>query len=165
MSGGVRVYLGLGSNQGDREATLARALAFISALPQTRVVRASRLYQTAAVGGPEQADYLNQVVEIETALDPEALLAQTQFIEARLGRVRTVRWGPRTLDIDILWYHGFAAAGDHLQVPHPRMEERRFVLEPLAEIAPELILASGRTVVQALALVSDQVVELYPAER
>ena len=124
----------------------------------------SHLYLTAAVGGPEQPDYLNQVVEIETELEPRRLLAETQSIEATLGRERTVRWGPRTLDIDILWYHGFTAADGDLQVPHPRMEQRRFVLEPLAEVAPSLVLPSGKTVSEALAPLGEQVVKLFPTD-
>jgi quinolinate synthase len=125
----------------------------------------SRTYLTAAIGGPDQPAYLNLVVEIETGLQPKSLLAETQAVEAALGRVRTIRWGPRTLDIDILWYHGFAAADDDLHVPHPRMEERRFVLEPLAEVAPNLVLPSGRTVVEALALVGNQAVEPFGEDR
>ena len=92
------------------------------------------------------------------ALAPHALLQGGLAIEKALGRERTVRWGPRTVDVDILWYHGSSLADDELQIPHPRMEERRFVLEPLAELAPGLVLPSGRTVVQALAGVQDQVV-------
>jgi quinolinate synthase len=129
------------------------------------VIATSRPYLTAAVGGPEQPDYLNQVVEIETDLEPRRLLADTQGIEDRLGRERTVRWGPRTLDIDILWYHGFTVADDDLQVPHPRMEQRRFVLEPLAEVAPSLVLPSGKTVSEALALLGDQVVKPFPTDQ
>jgi quinolinate synthase len=129
------------------------------------VTAISRPYLTAAVGGPEQSDYLNQVVEIETDLEPRRLLADTQGIEDRLGRQRTVRWGPRTLDIDILWYHGFTVADGDLQVPHPRMEQRRFVLEPLAEVAPSLVLSSGKTVSEALALVGDQVVKQFPTDQ
>ena len=128
----------------------------MAALPGTEVSAASRLYVTAPVGGPPQADYLNQVVELCTNLSPPKLLAAVQGIEAALGRVRSVRWGPRTVDIDILWYHGFSAADADLEVPHPRMEERRFVLEPLAELAPGLMLPSGRTVSEALALVGTQ---------
>jgi len=124
----------------------------------------SRMYLTAPVGGPDQPDYLNQVVGIETHLEPRRLLAETQGIEASLGRERTVMWGPRTLDIDILWYHGLTVADGDLQVPHPRMEQRRFVLEPLAEVAPFLVLPSGKTVSEALALVCEQVVKLVPTD-
>ena len=152
----ARVFIGLGANLGDREALLSRACALLAALPGTIVTAASRFYETAPVGGPEQGDYLNQVVELCTTLTPARLLASTQRIEAELGRERLVRWGPRSVDLDILWYDGFTAAGADLEVPHPRMEQRRFVLEPLAELAPELVLPSGRTVAAALALVRNQ---------
>jgi quinolinate synthase len=148
--------LGLGSNLGDREEMLARARARLGALPGTSVVAESSLYRTAPVGGPEQDDYFNQVVEIETALTPRSLLEAISAIEALLGRERAVRWGPRTIDVDILWYDGSPVAEPDLEVPHPRIEETRFVLEPLAELAPEMVLASGRTVRQALDLVGDQ---------
>jgi quinolinate synthase len=108
------------------------------------------------MGGPEQDDYLNQVVEIETELTPRELLRAVNRIEAALGRERLVRWGPRTIDVDILWYDGSPVAEPDLEVPHPRIEERRFVLEPLAELAPDLVLPSGRTVRQALEGVGDQ---------
>ena len=157
----VRAYIGLGSNQGDSEEILGRAVDMLAILPGTRVTRASAFYRTAPVGGPEQPDFLNQVVEIETSLAPHDLLQGGLSIEKALGRERTVRWGPRTVDVDILWYHGSSLADDELQIPHPRMEERRFVLEPLAELAPDLVLPSGRTVVQALAGVQDQVVRRY----
>jgi quinolinate synthase len=158
------VFLGLGSNQGDRETLLCRVRERLAALPRTIVSAASGLYETAPVGGPEQEDYLNQVVELRTALSPRDLLAAVQRIETDLGRERTVRWAPRTVDVDILWYHGFSAADDDLEVPHPRMEDRRFVLEPLAELAPDLVLPSGRTVREALALVGGQEARRYPAD-
>jgi 2-amino-4-hydroxy-6-hydroxymethyldihydropteridine diphosphokinase len=135
---------------------LRRARALLAALPGTTLTAESGLYVTAPVGGPEQDDYFNQVVELSTALSPYELLAAIQGIEAELGRVREIRWGPRTIDVDILWYHGFSSAEACLEVPHPRMEQRRFVLEPLAELAPDLVLPSGRTVTEALAGVQDQ---------
>jgi quinolinate synthase len=138
---------------------LGRARALLAALPGTTLPAQSSLYETAPVGGPEQDDYLNQVVELRTTLPPPELLVAIQDIETALGRERLVRWGPRSVDVDILWYHGFSSADVDLEVPHPRMEERRFVLEPLAELAPDLILASGRMVVDALALVQDQAVK------
>lgn len=143
---------------------LEQVLDLLAKLPGTKVTRASRVYLSTAVGGPKQPDYLNQVIEIETQLAPRTLLAETQRIEGDLGRRRTVRWGPRNIDIDILWYDGFSATDDDLQVPHPRMGERRFVLEPLAEIAPGLVLPGGKTVQEALALVGDQDVRPLPPE-
>jgi len=135
---------------------LEQARQRVEALPGTRVTGCSRIYVTAPVGGPEQDDYFNQVIEIETSLPPRRLLKALQAIEQDLGRVRQVRWGPRTIDLDILWYHGFSAEDADLTVPHARLEERRFVLEPLAELAPDMVLPSGRTVGQALFFVSDQ---------
>jgi quinolinate synthase len=143
---------------GDREAMLGHARASFRALPNTTVVAESGLYETAPVGGPDQDDYLNQVVEVRTSLSPRELMDAVLRIEAEVGRQRTVRWGPRSLDVDILWYHGFSSVDSDLEVPHPRMEDRRFVLEPLAELAPDLVLSSGRTVAEALERVHDQVV-------
>ncbi|MBN1631470.1 MAG: quinolinate synthase NadA [Thermoleophilia bacterium] len=151
-------YLGLGSNLGDRESNLRQAREILGATPGTQVSAESSLYTTAPVGGPEQDDFLNQVVEVLTTLSPRALLLVAQRIEQELGRKRLVRWGPRSIDVDILWYHGFSSAEADLQVPHPRMEERRFVLEPLSELAPDLVLPSGRTVAEALTRVQDQAV-------
>ena len=138
---------------------MARQL--LAALPGTSVSAESGLYATAPIGGPEQDDYLNQVIELRTALSPHELLSAIQRIEAELGRERMVRWGPRTVDVDILWYHGLSVEEASLQVPHPRIEDRRFVLEPLAELAPDLVLPSGRTVREALDRVQAQVVRSY----
>jgi 2-amino-4-hydroxy-6-hydroxymethyldihydropteridine diphosphokinase len=154
--------VGLGSNLGDSEALLAEARERLALLRETRVAAASALYVTAPVGGPDQPDYLNQVVELYTPLAAHELLGETQRIERELGRTREVRWGPRTIDIDILWYHGFSAAEPDLQIPHPRLEERRFVLEPLAELAPDLVLPSGQSVIEALRLLGAQTVRRYP---
>ncbi len=129
----TRAFLGLGSNLGDRRAHLRAAIA---SLP--RVVAVSDVYETDPVGGPEQGRYLNLVVEIDTDLDPHALLGICHRIESAAGRVRDVRWGPRTLDVDILWIDGVTVDAPDLQVPHPRMGERRFVLEPLSELDPTL---------------------------
>ena len=130
----MRAFLGLGSNLGDREAQLRRA---VDALPD--VVALSDVYETAPVGGPEQGPYLNLVVELDTDLDARGLLAVAQRLEADAGRVRDERWGPRTLDVDVLWIAAGPVDEPDLQVPHPRMWQRRFVLEPLAELAPELL--------------------------
>jgi 2-amino-4-hydroxy-6-hydroxymethyldihydropteridine diphosphokinase len=134
----------------------------LASLPGTALAGVSSVYVTAPVGGPEQADYLNQVVEIRTTLLPRDLLSAIGQIEAALGRERLVRWGPRSIDVDILWYDGTSIAEADLEVPHPRMEERRFVLEPLAELAPDLVLASGRTVREALEGVREQTVRRLP---
>ena len=129
----TRVFLGLGSNLGDRREHLRSA---ISSLPD--VVAISDLYETDPVGGPEQGRFLNLVVQLDTDLDPHALLGVCHRIESAAGRVRDVRWGPRTLDVDILWIDGITVDTPDLQVPHPRMMERRFVLEPLADLDPDL---------------------------
>ena len=155
------VYLGLGSNMGDSLEILKKVVDLLKSLPHTRVTAVSSLYKTAAIGGPEQPDYLNQVVELESGLTVRQLLAETQKLEQDLGRIRTVRWGPRIIDVDILWYDGVTLADADLEVPHPRLEERRFVLAPLAELAPGLVLSSGLTAREALALVEGQAVELF----
>lgn len=129
----TRVFLGLGSNLGDRREHLRTAIA---SLPD--VVAVSDAYETDPVGGPDQGRFLNLVVELDTDLEPHALLGVCHRIESAAGRVRDVRWGPRTLDVDILWIEGVTVDTPDLQVPHPRMMERRFVLEPLSDLAPEL---------------------------
>jgi 2-amino-4-hydroxy-6-hydroxymethyldihydropteridine diphosphokinase len=124
----------LGSNLGDREAFLRDAVA---ALPD--VVAVSRLYETAPVGGPEQGRYLNVVVQLDTGLSARELLDVCREREAAAERVRQVRWGPRTLDVDVLWIDGVTVDEPDLVVPHPRMFERAFVLMPLRDLAPDLI--------------------------
>lgn len=132
----TRAFLGLGSNLADRERYLRDA---IETLGDT-VTAVSAVYETEPVGGPAgQGHYLNLVVEIETDLAPRELLAVCQRIESAAERVRAERWGPRTLDVDVLWIDGVTMDDDALTVPHPRMRGRRFVLEPLAELAPELV--------------------------
>jgi len=131
----VRVFLGLGSNLGDREAHLARAL---EGLPD--VVAVSQLYETEPVGGPPgQGPYLNLVVELDTDLSPRRLLDVARGLEAGAGRERGVRWGPRTLDVDVLLVGAQVVDDEDLVVPHPRMWQRRFVVDPLTELAPELV--------------------------
>ena len=132
------VVLGLGSNLGTREDALLRALEALEARGFRRR-RESSLYLTEPVGGPPQDWYVNQVVLGETALAPEALLQACLEVEEALGRVRSVKGAPRTLDIDILLYGDVVSDSPELTVPHPRMHERRFVLVPLAEIAPEIL--------------------------
>ncbi len=130
-------YLGLGSNVGNREQHLATALAKLAA-PDLRVRRVSSIYETEPVGFAAQRWFLNQVAEIETELFPMQLLARIGKIEQALGRVRTIANGPRTLDLDILFYGNAVVRTAKLEIPHPRIAERRFVLAPLAELAPEL---------------------------
>jgi len=131
----VRAFLGLGSNLGDREAHLRDAVASLA-----DVVAVSPVYETDPVGGPQgQGPYLNIVVELDTALSPRQLLGVCHRLESAAGRVREERWGPRTLDVDILWVDGGAIDEPDLQVPHPRMHERRFVMAPLADLAPDVV--------------------------
>lgn len=128
-----RGFLALGSNLGDREGYLRFAVRQLG-----NVVAMSQVYETAPVGGPDdQGPYLNMVVEVETSLDPFALLRRCQRIEAEAARQRLVRWGPRTLDVDIVAYDDIEIASAELTVPHPRFAERRFVLAPLSDIAPD----------------------------
>jgi 2-amino-4-hydroxy-6-hydroxymethyldihydropteridine diphosphokinase len=143
----ARAFLGLGSNLGDSRGYLRDAIA---ALPD--VVAVSSVYETSPVGGPVgQAPYLNVVVELDTALGPRPLLALAQRLEADAGRVRAERWGPRTLDVDVLWVDGITVDEPDLTVPHPRMWERRFVVEPLAELAPDLVPAGWEAQVEGSA--------------
>jgi 2-amino-4-hydroxy-6-hydroxymethyldihydropteridine diphosphokinase len=131
------VYLGLGSNVGDRERNLRGALERLSA-PDLRVLRISPVYETEPVDYTDQRWFLNLVVEAETDLFPMQLLARIGKIERALGRVRTVAKGPRRIDIDILFYGKSVVRSATLEIPHPRMAERRFVLAPLADLAPDL---------------------------
>jgi 2-amino-4-hydroxy-6-hydroxymethyldihydropteridine diphosphokinase len=133
----TRAMLGLGSNLGDRAGHLRRAVAALRA--RDRVLGVSPVYATAPLGGPAQGEYLNLVVELDTARSPRELLALCLELEDEAGRVRTQRWGPRTLDVDVLWIEGVSVAEADLEVPHPRMRERRFVLAPLADLAPDLV--------------------------
>lgn len=130
----MRTFLSLGSNVGDRRATLLTA---IDSLPD--VVAVSPVYETGPVGGPEQGPYLNLVVELDTELSPDVLLSVCHRIESSANRVRDVRWGPRTLDIDIIWMDGVTMDDEALTIPHPRWSERRFVLAPLRDLAPDLV--------------------------
>jgi 2-amino-4-hydroxy-6-hydroxymethyldihydropteridine diphosphokinase len=144
----VLAYIGLGSNLGDRQEYLDRALQALQEHPRISVLLVSSFYETAPVGGPPgQGAYLNAAAELETDLHPEELLQVLLDVERGLGRVRAERYGPRTIDLDLLLYGGLCLA-----VPHPRMHERRFVLEPLAEIAPQAVHSVlGRTVGELVA--------------
>lgn len=134
----VRAYVALGANLGDAQATVARALADLGGLPQTRLVARSSLYRSAPIdaGGP---DFINAVAGLETQLAPLDLLDELQRLELEAGRERPYRNAPRTLDLDLLLYGDAGIGEPRLVVPHPRMHERAFVLLPLAEIAPEQV--------------------------
>ena len=134
-----RAYLALGSNVGDREEYLEQAVFLLSKTPGVKVIKKSSNYESDAEGPGDQPSYLNAAVEIQTSLDPYKLLDVIHDSENALGRERDVDWGPRTIDIDILLYDDLIISDDKLQVPHPLMHERVFVLRPLAEIAPNAV--------------------------
>jgi len=150
------IYLSLGSNVGDREARLREAILRLDD-DDVRVLRRSPVYETEPQDVKDQGWFLNAVIEAETELFPLQLLGRTQTIELQSGRQRTRVGGPRTLDIDILLYGNFAIRTARLEIPHPRMTARRFVLEPLAQLAPDLRHpATGRTMREILAEVRGQ---------
>ena len=135
----MKAFIGLGSNLGDREANLRAALEHLAHAPETTVVRASSLYDTEPVGVEEQPHFLNAVAQLETQLTPHQLLWNLMLIEKRLGRVRNQRWGPRTIDLDLLLYGGVVIEESDLVVPHPELTRRSFVLVPLVELDPLLV--------------------------
>ena len=138
-------YLSLGSNLGNREETLRKALRQLAAADGVKKLAVSSLYETEPWGKKEQPSFLNIAVSLQTTLTPEELLALAQAVETELGRVRHERWGPRTIDVDILLIEGVERKTPTLTLPHPYMTERAFVLVPLAEIASDLVVM-GRTV-------------------
>lgn len=155
----MRVFLGLGSNLGDRWAHLRQAVESLA-----DVVAVSSVYETDPVGGPAgQGPYLNLVVELDTALTARQLLGVGQRLQAAAERVQGERWGPRTLDVDVLWIDGVRVHEPDLEVPHPRMFERRFVLAPLAELAPQLEIPGHGRVAALLPAVAGQRIERLAA--
>ena len=153
------VYLSLGSNVGDRDANLREAIGLLA--PALRVRRVSPVYETEPVDYTDQSWFLNLAVEAETDLSPTHLLARVAVIERALGRIRTTPKGPRTIDIDILLYGDAVVRTARLEIPHPRMAARRFVLAPLADLAPDLCHPVTRhTVREMLAAAPAQIVRL-----
>lgn len=152
-----RAYLSLGSNLGDRVGYLAEAVRGLE-VPGTRLLRVSSLYETAPQGMVEQPPFINLCVEVATDRGPVSLLHQLQGVEHALGRIRVERWGPRIIDIDLLLYGEEHLQTNELEIPHPRMMERAFVLIPLLELVPDLTVGpDGETPLwQALAALSDQ---------
>jgi len=144
----IRAYVGLGSNLENPEQQVRKALLALAALPATHLVRHSLLYRSAPLGPADQPDYVNAVAALDTELDPLALLEALFAIEQTQGRVRLVRWGARTLDLDLLLYGSRTLTSERLTLPHPGLRERSFVLVPLAEIAPELVLPEGDRVAE-----------------
>jgi 2-amino-4-hydroxy-6-hydroxymethyldihydropteridine diphosphokinase len=151
-SGGADAIIALGSNMGDKVANIAAAIDTLTGRGDIRLVRRSRDYRTAPWGKTDQDWFVNACISVDTALGPHELLARCQDAERRLGRVRAEKWGPRVIDVDILWWKGGAVATPDLKLPHPFIAERAFVLVPLADIAPNLVLG-GRTVRQLLAAI------------
>jgi len=150
-----KAYLGLGGNIGDRKENIKEALHLLEGRGTVKVLRCSSYYETAPVGYEEQEWFLNAVAEVETELVPAELLLLCNEVEQLLKRVRLIRWGPRTIDIDILLYEDFESQEEKLTVPHPRMHERAFVMVPLAELAPDLRI-QGRSVREILQGLKDQ---------
>ena len=149
-----RIYLGLGANLGDRRASLRRALRLLAHLEDTQLLRVSSFYETPPWGNEKQPPFLNACAALETRLSPLVFLRRAQRIERALGRVRKEHWGPRTIDIDLLFAEGFESAAADLRLPHPYLHERVFVLLPLAEIVPGLIVR-GRKIDEWLADLSE----------
>ncbi len=157
----TRAAIGFGSNLGDRSSHIADAVGSLS--ESGSLVRVSSLYETDPIGGPEQGPYLNAVAIIETDLSVRELLMRCLEIEREHGRERRERWGPRTLDLDVLLYGEQVVAGPDLTVPHPRMAERRFVLEPLLEAWPDAVLPDGTPISDLIPPVAGQKVRKLEA--
>ncbi|QDX29142.1 2-amino-4-hydroxy-6-hydroxymethyldihydropteridine diphosphokinase [Dickeya poaceiphila] len=147
----IRVYLALGSNLSEPLQQVRAALTALDAIAHTRLVRCSPFYRSRPLGPQDQPDYLNAVAELQTGLSPESLLDHTQRIEQEQGRVRKEhRWGPRTLDLDILLFGDLTLHTERLTVPHYDMKNREFMLYPLAELAPDLVFPDGEALATRL---------------
>jgi 2-amino-4-hydroxy-6-hydroxymethyldihydropteridine diphosphokinase len=151
-----KAYLALGSNLGNRQENLKKAIAALG--ERVKIIRVSRVYETAPMGLTEQPDFLNLVVEIETDLPARELLQEAKAIEQILGRQEGPRWGPRVIDIDILLLGEENISEPGLKIPHPRMTERAFVMVPLAELAPELAIGRETAIAIAARLAKEQTI-------
>ena len=141
---------------GDRQKYLNQAAVALGKIKETKLVWTSSVYETDPYGKADQPKFLNVAAEIETPLDPNSLFTEVKDIEKRLGRSASEHWGPREIDIDILVYDGLVFANDHVKVPHPELEKRRFVLVPLREIAPDLVHPiNGMTITELAASCTD----------
>lgn len=157
----ARAYLGLGSNLGHRVENLYRAVQLLTAKEGIKLCAASSLYETAPVGYVEQRWFLNAVIEVETVLAPQALLDRLHTVEKQMKRVRAISWGPRIIDIDILLYATCIIQREELHIPHPELVNRAFVLIPLHEIAPALVLPTGERLSELLGNLPGQIVKYY----
>ncbi|MBI3320184.1 MAG: 2-amino-4-hydroxy-6-hydroxymethyldihydropteridine diphosphokinase [Candidatus Omnitrophica bacterium] len=147
----ARVFIGIGSNEGDRLSMISQAVQRLGNHHGIRVVQMALVSETEPVGLSEQPDFLNTVVEIETTLSPHALLSVVKCLEQQLGRVpSSQRWGPRPIDLDILLYDDRVVQEPHLTIPHAQMHQRRFVLEPLAQLAPDAVHPVLKQTIEAL---------------
>lgn len=159
---GETVFIGIGSNLGPKEENIRRALDLMAGESGVSLIGVAPLYKTSPVGYQDQDWFLNTVAEIETVLPPRDLLAALLRIESGMGRRRAVRWGPRVIDLDILLYGDEVIKTPELEIPHPRLEERAFVVVPLSRLHPDMILPGGRTAADLAALLSgSQHVERY----
>jgi len=140
----IPAYVAFGANLGEPFETLRAAAVAVGRRPGVELVAGSPIYRTRPIGPPGQPDYANAVARVETTLTADALLDVLHAVESEFGRVRDVRFGPRTLDLDLIWYEGEERADDRLTLPHPRAHEREFVLRPLADLDPELVLRGRR---------------------
>lgn len=160
----ITAYIGLGSNLDNPRQQVERALAALTQIGATHLLAASPLYRTRAIGPGQQPDFINGVAKIATTLAPHDLLDALQAIEQAHQRVRTLRWGPRTLDLDLLLYGDEVIDSERLQVPHPQLTRRNFVLCPLADLEPELTLPSGEALASLLARCPDNELTRLPGQ-
>lgn len=151
MTAAITAFIGIGSNLDNPRQQVADAVAALRQLPQSQLVAVSPWYRSAPLGPKDQPDYINGVARLDTTLQPETLLAALQQIENRQGRTRDTRWGPRTLDLDLLLYGNRTVTSPELIIPHPQLTQRNFVLFPLYDLAPALQLPDGTILAELLA--------------
>lgn len=150
----VRCYIGIGSNLGDKEENIKQALSLLARDKRLKLIRLAPLYKTEPMGFIDQDWFINTVLEVETHLGPKVLLHLLQDVEDRMGRARTIHWGPRMIDLDILWYGGKSVNEPDLIIPHLEMLRRAFVIVPLADLSPDLELPGGKRAAEVAAQLS-----------